>query len=523
MPLVVCLVLLDAGPHEQDEGGGIHVATAAGLYAEMERQLQDPSSRLRRKSALGALVAHGAFLRFLGHERVSIGETSVGPQEDDEVQDVNEVPVISQATCAGGSPAEDDVGVAIATATAATREPPRAPGGNGGGFAAVPPIAHFPTPARLACLQALEMVGLPDFLGLFDWMPVCARQETCSGVDSCTILALNPEAPGNCAHLHGEAPCREPTASNTHEAGLGGWPLCVPHAYVAYSQPLQPLGREAEHIINSVDAAPVRVPPEMSRDSAIPTASFRRAAVEVDDQEVAIIIRPQRGQTYAGVGSKEATPSTVASTAEASASSVSSSLPSAALPASGRCVVPLGEISGVKLRPQSNRTPCWPPTAAKEGFGPPWPHIVEFTGAPRGGPRVLTVLLALPSGELAARFFDALNRAHLQPRSLAQRKGDSRGGVKCELHIAVDIDFEVEGNAINCAAVVRRGISEACHVTGSRLRICSIRGDPASAAEVTFASPFGLQMGGVPEATTLAMPVALARAAPLWPPELGPD
>jgi len=66
MPLAVDLLLLD------EEGraspGSYHVSTAKGIYSELERQLQDPRSHLKRKSAFGALIERGARLRFICHD-----------------------------------------------------------------------------------------------------------------------------------------------------------------------------------------------------------------------------------------------------------------------------------------------------------------------------------------------------------------------------------------------------------------------------------------------------------------------
>jgi len=96
---------------------------------------------------------------------------------------------------------------------------------------------------------------------------------------------------------------------------------------------------------------------------------------------------------------------------------------------------------------------------------------------PRGATEEFTALLALPSAALTKRLLEAMQRRPRGPSACNHKNGDL-DAVRCELHMNVDVKIEPGLNS-NFAAVVRRGICEACHVGAERVRICGMR-DAAS-------------------------------------------
>jgi len=452
MPLVLDLLLLDEDSRLAVSDGGYHVAEARGLFAELQRQLQDPSSHLRRKSAFGALIGRGASVRFVCHEQHEAPKVCgvVAPPEQPALP--GEAVSSSALPEGAGQPAyaseqrqhaEPVVlmpeGYNMGGKTAAA--PPT-------GIATVPKILDFPKPA--ARPLHVPAAGMGMLKSLFGWMPTCAptscKAMPSQALDSCTIVVAAPEESAPCVPVPGGILSEDATAG--HEAGLGGWPLCTPHAYAAFPA----MGQ-------CVDV------------SNIPKTRFRNAAVEIDDNELAVIFVPQRKDV-----SLAPTPST-ASTADHSGTS------SAHLPhwvSFNRMVLSREWICNAKTMPKLDATLCTPQgvqgaVETRHELGTPWPYLVELCGTPRGAPEPVTVLLALPSSSMAARVCDALNKPRRRvARPPAAAPAETRGAVRCELHIAARLNLDVGVNSINCAAVVRRGISEACHVGADRIRVCSI-------------------------------------------------
>jgi len=137
-------------------------------------------------------------------------------------------------------------------------------------------------------------------------------------------------------------------------------------------------------------------------------------------------------------------------------------------------IFPRDDIVNVKQWPQPETAFCAPRQyEAALDAGCPCPCLVEVSGTPRGAAQLLTVLLALPKGSLAARLHDALAMTRRKPQLQVSDPG-AQGAVRCELQINASLPLHSAENEVNCAAVVRRGICEACHVGSDRVWICRL-------------------------------------------------
>jgi len=499
MPLLVEFLLLDEDLSSVADGHCSRIPTSKGIFAEIERQLEDPNSHLRRKSAFGALVTRGASVRALGHEQLE------GLQDSGVVRPVcaETLGISSLATLARDA-SKSCSEAAVGAETLSAVDPRAGEFGEQGrsgesgyiGIATVPKILDFPKPPSRPTVMPSASLGF--MRSLFSWIPSCTPVP-CSGmpkqvVDSCTILIPEPEALGPCAPLPmaGHAS----TAVAAHEAGLGGWPLCIPHAYAAFPVPQVQSANagtgEADFIAPSASSS--------ARGVVTAGAHFHRAAVELDDFELSVIFVPQRCQpvasvtgaqvvassahAVAGASGKpdscrpEPTQSTRASTAaDASRSSETTDVWPPPWVQHNRLVLSREGISSFQVWPVTGNGRC--AQAEKLLFSDsswPWPHLVEVTGIPRGAPQAISIVLALPSSALASRIVDALGRVRRKKSSrVTTGSGTARGATRCELHINAKLNLDMGINSVNCAAVVRRGISEACHVGADRVRICSVR------------------------------------------------
>lgn len=268
-----------------------------------------------------------------------------------------------------------------------------------------------------------------------------------------------------------------------HEAGLGGWPLSLPSTFVAF--PSSPFAVESAFAPADATSVSASALASAALRSAA-TAPFRKAAIEVDDEELTVILTPLKSHKCSG---SSRTPST-ASTMAPPSPQVSQQLPSVV--AYSRLVFPLSALRSVKLWTKADVLCCWPNGVSDDTSMPSsslrdasslrtcdpgvaWTDVAEIAGLPRGGERELSVLLALPSTALAKRLQDALQRRPRRPHVPGTENASGFvGALRCELHIPVDMDLG-PGHQTNFSAVVRRGICEACHVSADRVRVCSIR------------------------------------------------
>jgi len=520
MSLVIELLLIDAAgvgdpSHRLSDHAHRDLTTGRGVYSDLGRQLQDANSHLRRKSAFGALIAHGASIRFLQQERATVAEAA----------SLAAAATAGPDAAAGSTPVSAD-GICRAIQTPGLVSTGASTPHSGGGVArgsdhvarAVPPISYFPKPSN----SYAQVVGGRLFESLLGWWPSCTPEpckiSATSAVackipvweqdDACMEMGAAACPDGDSDSLGSGAGCGGGVGGQL-EAGLGGWPLSLPRASVLFLRPLflRTLGASNGGGAGSTSAV------AGGNDCGLASASFRRAAVEVDDEELTVIIAPQRGGVGGGQKMLESAPTP--STASTAASvEEEASLPSWVT--YSRLVFPRAEVSSARLWSASEVCGTWPEArrgAAGNEVGPPWIHVVEVAGRPRGAPEAVAVLLALPTAAVAKRLHGAA--AGRPPRTASAAAGaataaaasvsgpptwgappappaegsgrghgapavDARDAVRCEMHVAAKMDLGPGGvagtsfAAVNFAAVVRRGICEACHVGVDRVRVCSV-------------------------------------------------
>merc|ERR1719326_905240 len=143
------------------------------------------------------------------------------------------------------------------------------------------------------------------------------------------------------------------------EAGLGGWPLSIPHAFAAFPAP----ENSVEGAFAPASASTSALTSAALRSAA--TACFRKAAIEVDDDELTVILAPQKTKWGAGgLSTNERTPST-ASTMAPPSPQASPALP--AFAALSRLVYPLAEVRALRLWPKGDVSRCWPNGTNEDG------------------------------------------------------------------------------------------------------------------------------------------------------------
>jgi len=466
MPLVVDLLLLDDDGRSAISDGSYHVSTGKGVYNELERQLQDATSHLRRKSAFGALITRGASIRFLRHEEF---EDSVQSKLQSRAAD----PPIPHAT-ASRSKSTDSSNSGLTPSRGSTSKDGGPPT-----IATVPRILDFPRSAASGP-QVLSGSGLGMFRNLFNWLPSCApvpcRVLPQQQMDSCsTIFISDPELMGRCVPAPTTDDC--PDGSSTgHEAGLGGWPLCLPLASAAF--PGFPQIPDASNSL--MHGGKVMGVGSTSKEAA--HSRFQKAAVEMDDNELAIILVPPRRSS----SSQHTSPRIPT----AACDDISPPSDIAGGASCRRLIFPLENIASARQWHKMEVANCWHQDERGDPeCVPPWNHIIEISGTTHCAANILTVLVSLPSPTIATRLHDALARVRRATKRQARTDG-ARCAVRCELHISANLDLARDEGRINCAAVVRRGICEACHIGADRVVVSQIReGDSGPVAPQPVAPP----------------------------------
>lgn len=497
MPLVVEFLLLDEDAALVSAGGRLRIPTGRGIFAEIERQIQDPNSHLRRKSALGALVTRGAAVRAVGEEVVEVQDVGVVHPVDCESLGLEPAFPASAASSSAPMPspqsAADDGGSAVHLVASVA------------GSAKVPKISDFPKMAVRPRVVSSGGFGF-GFESLFGWLPslTSCSPVSCSSVPrqvvtACTIIVPDAESFAPCLLQLPDVPLE------SYEAGLGGWPLCIAQAFAALARS-QPAGDSSSGLV-------------LSPTQSVCLAPFRRVAVEVDDFDLTVVFTPQGALEP---GCAVATARSVASTCPAGSPGADElprdfyKDPRGQPTASTRASTSLGVGRSDATSPGGATRDCevWPPpwvqhnriVLSREGIcsfqvwpasgnvcslsfdkwdkkccfasSAPWPHLVEVTGLPNGAPQPVTILLALPTAALASRVAEALSRVRHRSQSAplaAAPARRSRSAVRCELQVNATLNLEGGINFVNCASVVRRGISEAAHVGADRVRICTVR------------------------------------------------
>lgn len=272
-------------------------------------------------------------------------------------------------------------------------------------------------------LRAAGPLALPaDGFGaalasLFSWMPGCGTPLCAEPTDTVRVCRM-PEA--------------APFDSQALEAGLGGWPLSLPEVHVAFLH-----ASELRKSVPSVEALPGASPSALPLLGTEAPAEFQRAAIELDEDEL-VILCPSLLKSVSG-----GTPSTASTKVSE-------------WPAPGCLVCPRAGLSRVRgLRTQE-----------LEQLQAPTPHVLDFECTSNSGFQ-FRLLLALPIAKVAARFREA-SQVPVQAATPTPRPCN---GVRCELRINAQLQLNSSRDFQNCAAVVRRGICEATHVSSDRVLV----------------------------------------------------
>jgi len=320
----------------------------------------------------------------------------------------------------------------------------------------VPRISHFPRPSR-GPLDLPVDAGLGVLSTIFSWLPNCSPSAACKAspsetIDSaCSAIALSDKAASSGAVIRSQP--------HEVEAGLGGWPLSLPQAYVAFLTP-----QDSPDPLENEKPADVKAstPGSETVQNASKAAVFQKAAMELDENELVLVLAPMQEM----------------------AKSKAKGEPDFTLqpwPAQSRLVFPREGIVRVKT---------WRPVdvvrLSRDG-SLPWPHVVEFDGHAFGVQHPFHVLLALPTSALITRFREAISKVTHQThekanprvsqdrsRSEAGNIRRTRGALRCKLSINARVRLSCREDEENCAAVVRRGVCEACHVGADRVQIQKI-------------------------------------------------
>lgn len=481
--VIVDLVLLDAACQLSASESSHSIRTATGIFTEIERQLQDHDSHLRRKSAFGAMVTRGASIRFVRSEQI-VFPSDPAAREDcsgmvagpaaamvaEAVPNELEVPVRLGGNVTNGASGGAWSRSGEATPNGFDSEPWKRSGTSTPQrmrpTAPVPKISDFPKSSRPSLLPS-SGIALLD--ALVNWWPACTPACTMAPqqrVESCATVWAFASVP----------PKEEAEQGIEFEAGLGGWPLCISQAFAAF--PSLP----EESCIGSLDW-----------QHSLQSAGFRRCAVELDDAELVVVFAPQRRKaattpsTPSDVGGGCGTPASTPAAAPGAApvtpkfSDEAEDGPPVPL-CNSRLTIPCSGVMSVKPWPLADTGMSARIRPVGESGTSVWQHWVEVVAVPSGMDHNTRLILALPSAALALRLHDALARpravisgARHLGRSRSGTGPGPRGAIRCELRIAAKVDLNAPGSTTNCAAVVRRGLCEACHVSSDRVRIRGVR------------------------------------------------
>lgn len=451
MPLVVELLFADADPelirscnaatgrYAEGMAHKMHLLYAEGLYDELQKQLDNTNSTLRSAgSAFGILAALGTSLRLLGNKEVTEADLP-DMMALCAMQDYDE-PVVREADLAKPlcEKVERSPKVLVTVrGCRATREGP------------VPKISNFPN----------EWYNIP-----FSWWTSFAP-EPCRSLCSVSRMKAAVICESRCSP-HLQSTC-EPArlmgvshgdVASVYEAGSGGWPLCVPQAYCAFRfmsarvvQGPEGVKSTAESGDNKSDAMPPSSAFQTveSKDD-IWQSPFHQVSLEADDDELSLLL---------------ATAHTADVTEICSWSK------------SSRIVVPRANVSRSRLWSNAEVTNSWSPDLQISG-GPGYHNWVEITCTPRDAPEPMSVMLALPSIDIARRLHDACHNTPRPPKLSGTESGErngKRGAVMCELQLLAKVELSQEGQVQNCSMSMRRSICEAMGINRNRVQVLSVK------------------------------------------------
>jgi len=436
--------------------GKLHLLTGVGVFEELKIQIDNEKSVLRKSSAFGILLGQGASLR-------ELDRTTAVPKE----------PALSAALLETDDEPRKPLG-SVRSRDSGT-DPPKFESFASRRSGPVPPISNFPG----------AWSKLP-----FNFWAKCVPETCRTGCSRPRIQVVtlcdqhcSPQVQDFCA------PSRalgvEPgDVAASYEAGSGGWPLCVPHAYASINlldggcsksaEGYTAMGAAGERRIFSVgQEAPSNGTPQQS-------SRFHHAAVEADDEELAVVI--------SGAGP--------------AAARLQGELDLPAWVRAGRLIVPRDNILNAKHLPTAEVSKRWP--AEAPAAGAPFHHWVEVTCMPRDSPEQVALLLALPNNDLARRFHEALVKTPRPPRpgSTARTERDQppqpRPAVHCELQVLAKVNLSEDAQDVErCKSAVHRVLYQALSIGPTQVQVVN-----ASQGGGTLLGWAAVQLSGLQKALT---------------------
>jgi len=440
MPLVVQLLFADAdaelvssckaatGRYAAGMANKMHLLTAQGIYEELQNQLDAKDSTLRSAgSAFGILAASGTSLRVCGNKVVTEADLPdkmilcSGPKWKEQSRE---------------SPIDDtEPARPLCEKIALTQKVPvTVRGCRANPEGPVPRISNFPG----------EWYNIPHAWWTSYAPDPCRSSCSVSRMKAVVICEsrCSPSLQGTCepARIMGVS---HGDVASVYEAGSGGWPLCVPHAYAAF-RPAQSKSMLGTETASGAAAGTVSGSAFQSKEESL-QAQFHYVSLEADDDEMTLLL------------------------------SVSSNSDGTDLPSwlkSTRIVVPRANVSSSKLWSTREVITCWPQDLESRG-GPGYHNWVEISCTPRNAPAELSLILALPSKDIAYRFHDAYNNTPRPPRPQGFRGGE-RGAIIVELQLLAKVDLSQDGQAQNCGMSMRRSICEAMGINRNRVQVLNV-------------------------------------------------
>jgi len=457
MPLVVELLFADADPelirsckaatgrYATGMAHKMHLLYAEGLYEELQRQLDKTDSTLRSAgSAFGILAELGTSMRLLGKKEVTEADLPdmmalCATQDCDK-------PVMKDADLAKPlcEKVERSPKVLVTVrGCRATREGP------------VPKISNFPG----------EWYNIP-----FSWWTSFAP-EPCRSLCSVSRMKAVVICESRCSP-HLQSTC-EPArlmgvshgdVASVYEAGSGGWPLCVPQAYCAFRFVRKRVSPGPEGVTSSAESGETTsdatlVPNSAPRETAFQTleskddvsqSPFHHVSVEADDDELTLLLATSNTSDVTDLCSWSK---------------------------SSRIVVPRANVSSSRLWSNAEVISCWSSDLQISG-GPGYHNWVEITCTPRNAPDPMSLMLALPSIDIAQRLHDAFHNTPRPPKLGGTESGErngKRGALICELQLLAKVELSQEGQVQNCSMSMRRSICEAMGISRDRVQVLSVK------------------------------------------------
>jgi hypothetical protein len=439
----------------------MHLLTAQGLFDELATQLNDPKSMLRSAgSAFGILAGLGTSLRIVERrlvesseliDNMALGSAYGETDNENRYESLDSMPLsakVEQQLQQSKTP------MTLQSCGIHSKQP-------------VPRISNFPGDW---CRTPLS------------WWIACVPESCRSGCTKPRIKAAifceskcTPELQQRCepTHLCAVSPAE---VAACHEAGSGGWPLCVPQSFVAFrpssSQRKQidakAYGQNTTQLDPKLDVqAPIFQQAFLQGEEGQSRPAFHPISLEADDEEVTLLIL---------------------------SSSITDHLSLPTWLNSTRVVIPRGSVSYSKQWSPGDVIDNWPKEWYRNG-NQLFRNWVELECTPMNSQSPLSVLIALPHADLAQRFHEACRGTPRPPKPIYTREAiaSTREAVICELQLLASIDVFKESQAHNCGTSMRRSICEAMGIHRNRVQVLSVQEGGGSILGWAAAHLSGLQ------------------------------